>query len=279
MKGIDYVTGTWNPVVGCPGRVSPGCDRCWAEAMARRVAGAQRAGAPIAGYDSAWRSNARLVPRHLADPLRWRKPRRVAVGFMGDFATAREADIALVYGVMAAASAHRYLLLTKRPGVLWDFYDAAGEVALSLPVELALQDRAYYEGQLGDQMPSPFKHCGWPLPHVAVGVSVEDQKRADVRIPELLRIPAAIRWVSVEPLLGPVDLDMGGLDWIVIGGETGPRARGVRPEWVLDLVEQARHAGVACWVKDGPAERALRANGYRAPKQLPAALRLPGEQP
>lgn len=194
MTGISWTERVWNPVTGCD-RVSPGCDNCYALTMARRLKamgqakyqqdGSQTTSGP--GFGVACHEDA------LAVPLRWRKPRRVFVNSMSDlFHGAVPFDFLVrVLAVMAATPEHTYQVLTKRHGRMHAF--------LSDPDLPDLVEEAVAE----------FSHTSldrWPLPNLHLGVSAEDQKRADQRIPILLDTPAAVRWISAEPLLGPVDL-------------------------------------------------------------------------
>ena len=204
-SAIEWTDATWNPIVGCS-VVSPGCTNCYA----MRVAGARTA--HTAKYQGltkpskagpVWTGDVRLWERALTEPLRWREPRKVFVNSMGDlFHPAVPAEwIDRVFAVMALAPQHVFQILTKRPENMRAYVlDALGRVADR--VEAARSDRSAV-GPLphlapGDQW--------WPLPNVWLGTSVEDQPRADERIPILLDTPAAVRWISAEPLIGAVDI-------------------------------------------------------------------------
>lgn len=184
---------TWNPTTGCD-KVSPGCDNCYAMTMARRLKAMgnpkyQRDGQPpTSGPGFA----ATVHPDAVNAPLRWRKPSRVFVNSMSDLLHDRIPDewVAEVFAVMAAARRHTFQLLTKRHGRLRSLLNSAD-------FQLAVSERAAGKGLV---------EFVWPLSNLWVGVSVENQKWADIRIPLLLATPAAVRWVSAEPLLGPVDL-------------------------------------------------------------------------
>lgn len=266
---IEWTDKTWNPVRGCS-RVSAGCMRCYAEGQAHRFSGP---GQPYEGltkmtsHGVAWTGVVRTVPEMLEAPLHWSKPARIFVNSMSDLFHEDVPDEFLpeVFAVMAASSRHTYQALTKRAErmreVLNDhiFFDAVECIA-----------RQQYRVRLsGDD---------WPLRNVWLGVSVEDQATADERIPLLLQTPAAVRWISAEPLLGPVDLtpflygkhervdticqncprdadcecgyhtrkDMGvaSLSWVVTGGESGPKARPSHPDWFRSLRDQCAAAGV-----------------------------------
>ena len=247
---IEWTDATWNPVRGCS-IVSKGCTNCYAMKQAHRFAGAGHAyegltqmtrGGPV------WTGKVRVVPDLLDQPLHWKKPRRIFVNSMSDLFHEDVTDqfIADVFGIMAATPWHTYQVLTKRPrralyllgaGCMGGFEDAIEEcMALYTHSDLV-----------------------WPIPNVWLGVSVEDQAAADERIPLLLQAPATVRWISAEPLLGPIDLvqvmvkpifDMQGwLNWIVIGGESGPGARGCSVADIRSIVRQCRAVGIPVFVK------------------------------
>ncbi|MEU1663642.1 phage Gp37/Gp68 family protein [Streptomyces sparsogenes] len=195
--GIEWTDATWNVVTGCE-KVSPGCDRCYAETFAERWRG-------IPGHHFETGFDVTLRPERLTLPLKWRKPKRVFVNSMSDLFHKDIPDeyIAQVFAIMSLTPQHTYQILTKRHGrmrsLLGDpsFEEKVDRALLTMPVasDSKLTKRSW-------PLPKP----GWPLPNVWLGVSVEDQKRADLRIPALVDTPAAIRFLSCEPLLGPVDL-------------------------------------------------------------------------
>jgi protein gp37 len=253
--GIEWTDTTWNPVTGCT-KVSPGCKNCYAERITERF-GRQKF------------TDVVLHPDRLDAPLRWRKPRRVFVNSMSDLFH-EEIDfefIAAVFGVMARASTHTFQVLTKRPKQMrqWlKWINAEGTPSLCCASKLLDAEREH----VGDGGPihctwGPMPDAPWPLPNVWLGVSCEDQERADERIPLLLQTPAAVRFVSAEPLLGPIDfmrkveLAASGLrhymvdqlDWIIVGGESGPGARPMDLAWARSIVEQCKAADVPCFVK------------------------------
>jgi protein gp37 len=240
LSSIEWTDATWNPVTGCT-KVSEGCDHCYAETFAERWRG-------VPGHHFEHGFDVRLWPDRLTIPLTWRKPRRIFVNSMSDLFHPQISDefIAEVFAVMISAPRHTFQLLTKRPGRMRhllacrDFAISAYKVAISR-----------YDTEV---------RAGWPLPNVWLGVSAETQKWADIRVPVLLDTPAAVRFVSAEPLLGPVNLAvapeaLGGLDWIdlldwvIVGGESGPRARPMHPEWVRDLRAQCGLARTAFFFK------------------------------
>jgi protein gp37 len=259
---IEWTQATWNPVTGCT-KVSPGCDHCYAETFAERWRGT-----PGHHFENGF--DLTLRPERVGQPLRWTRPRRIFVNSMSDLFHADVPDefIAEVFAVMAAAHWHTFQLLTKRHGRMRSLLGdpAFRELVQGESAELAKEG-------VDVRTNNPWET--WPLPNLWLGVSVEDQKRADLRVPALLATPAAVRWISAEPLLGPVDLrqvwnycpehdrpaqsdgwgfcvncqHMRGLDWVVVGGESGPGARPMNPEWVRDLRDQCTAVGVAYFFK------------------------------
>jgi protein gp37 len=215
------------------------------------------------------------VPEHLADPLRWTKPRRVFVNSMSDLfheGLANE-EIAAVFGVMAASPRHTFQVLTKRAKRMREWFEWASTLrasdgvlgprtAFGCAVTTGLVLRA---ARLEDVMSNhavALLDVSWPLRNVWIGVSAEDQERADDRVPELLRTPAAVRFVSYEPALGPLELERwmrrnsdalgylgSALDWVIVGGESGPHARPFDIAWARSAVLQCKTAGVAVFCK------------------------------
>lgn len=272
---------TWNPTVGCD-KVSPGCDHCYAENIARRFAGGP-------GFPNGFEVT--LKPERLLDPLKWRVPTRVFVNSMSDLFHADISDdyIARVFAVMAAAPQHTFQILSKRHGRMRSLLRSAGfgEMVWQAFVDINHPGKDWDTNQrlLGDRNP------GKPMPpllNVHLGVSCENQQWADVRIPALLETPAAVRFVSAEPLLGPIDLWgplVDGLhrprltywldgrphwgpervgptglitqepavgpriDWLICGAESGPGARPMNLDWVRTMRDQCVHSGVAFFFK------------------------------
>lgn len=239
--GIEWTDATWNPVTGCT-KVSPGCDHCYAETIAHRFAGTP-------AYPNAF--DVTLRPERLDQPLRWRRPRRVFVNSMSDlFHDDIAVDyIAEIFAVMRLAPQHTFQILTKRHGRMRsllnneDFRGMVGTTAHRLAKPRGLDGRG-----------------AWPLPNVWLGVSVENQQWADIRVPALINTPAAVRFLSCEPLLGPVDLrawphldekedGYRALDWVIVGGESGADARPMHPEWARQLRDQCVDAGTAFMFK------------------------------
>lgn len=242
-----------------------------------------------------WTGHARFVPETLAQPIKWKKPRRIFVNSMSDLfhPSLTNEEIAAVFGVMAACPQHTFQVLTKRPmrALEWFRWIEAHDPEVGAHTEChwhALNtERPACDGPV-HRKSNNLEERPWPLPNVYLGVSVEDQKTADERIPLLLQCPAAIRWVSAEPLLGPVDLahllhhefqpgnpehghhrqcsaiapdnlrhcgyppeahPMPGIDWVVVGGESGPGARPCNVEWIRSIVGQCKGAWVPVFVK------------------------------
>jgi protein gp37 len=261
---IEWTDRTWNPVVGCS-LVSPGCTNCYAMRMAGRIE-AMGTAPHYAGLTKpskagpVWTGEVRAAPEHvLLQPLRWRRPSRIFVNSMSDLfhEDLPDAVIDRVFAIMAMTPHHTYQVLTKRPERMRAYVsgfecDGARRLNVAYAAGWIMED--------GDGAADSVANSAWPLPNVWLGVSVEDQSRADERIPILLDTPAAVRWISAEPLLGPVDLTWmepealrpsyrlprpkHGLDWVVAGGESGPDARPMHPDWTRSLRDQCAAAGV-----------------------------------
>jgi protein gp37 len=225
MSKIEWTDATWNPVRGCS-RVSEGCRNCYAERMAARNLPGMRSpttGKPFAKMradDARWTGDVELIPSKLDEPLRWRdarpklgRPLRVFVNSMSDLFHEALPDeaLAVVFGVMGAAPQHTFQILTKRPKRMREWMVWAGETFSGEPADGLVYDLVSdaHDAILatGGKRPTFDKRVmgTWPLPNVWLGVSLEDQATADERIPLLLQTPAAVRFVSYEPALGPVD--------------------------------------------------------------------------
>lgn len=240
---IEWANKTWNPVTGCT-KISPGCQNCYAERMSKRLAGR-------AGYPKDDPFKVTLHPDRLDEPLKWKKPSRIFVCSMGDLFHYDVPDeyISEVFDVMCQCPDHIFQVLTKRPERMSHFIKS-------------------YLGKISG--------------HIWLGVTAENQEQADKRIPILLQIPAAVRFVSVEPMLGYVALShvefdrwttmnvlegcgittrpgaMGQcipncgcekLNWVICGGESGPGARPMHPDWARSLRDQCKVAGVPFFFK------------------------------
>lgn len=242
-SNIQWTEATWNPVTGCS-KVSPGCAHCYAETLTARYAGSPG----WIGEHRPWTPenaahNVRLRPERLDQPLRWRRPRLVFVNSMSDLfhELVPDAYIEEVFGVMGQAQQHTFQVLTKRPERMRDLLQAWS---------------ARGERPLGLLSPA------WPLPNVWLGTSIENRRFVD-RADLLRGTPAAVRFISAEPLLGPLlmesrcnsgcrevlhwsddhdcsqhdlrELDLAGIDWLIVGGESGPGHRPMEAQWVRDL--------------------------------------------
>ncbi len=260
---IEWTDASWNPIRGCS-RVSEGCRNCYAERQAARFSGhgqpyeglaklvhvgrELRAGDRIDGMEARWTGKVELAEDQLEIPLHWRKPRKIFVCSMSDLFHESVPDdwIARIFYIMEQAEWHTFQILTKRA---WRMLD-------------------WYRWWTGGKQRFPQSATPALLPSVWLGVSVEDQKTADGRIPLLLETPAAVRWVSYEPALGPVNFQcikeneenyfdsLSGirsirpcLDWVVCGGESGPGARPMHPGWARSVRDQCQTARVPFFFK------------------------------
>lgn len=246
-SSINWTDITWNAITGCT-RVSEGCRHCYIE----RTTPFRTTGRRFDTTETGGTTGVDLHPNRLDWPLkRWKKPAKIFVNSLSDmFHEAIPTEyIAQVFAVMAATPHHTYQLLTKRHARMRSllsqhaFWTAVGVASID-----------YHDTWPPGEGVSLDAHA---LPNVWLGVSVEDQKWAGIRIPALRETPAAVRWVSAEPLLGEVTLrpewlggaDTAGLDWIVAGGESGPGARPMDEEWVRSLLKQCEGTSTAPWVK------------------------------
>lgn len=234
---ISWTDETWNFLAGCS-KVSAGCQNCYAINMAHRLpamANALEAKGKNPGrlkhykgltqktaHGVEWSGTVTFIPEALQQPLKWKNPRKIFVNSMAD---CFHEDVPFGWleqalAVISSTPQHTYQLLTKRPQRMLEFF-------------------AQIEG---------YK----PLPNLWLGVTVEDQKAANERIPLLLKAPAAVRFLSCEPLLGVIEIAKwldGGIPWVICGGESGPSARLCNVDWIYSLVKQCKANGVACWVK------------------------------
>ena len=288
---IEWTDATWNPIRGCS-RVSEGCRNCYAERIAARFSGT---GQPYEGIafpnggrsvvvklealakgkrSIGWTGEVRFIPELLDQPLRWKRPRKIFVNSMSDLfhEKVETAWIDKTFAVMALAPQHIFQILTKRPQRMISYFGptrgrdgyiqaATRNTGFNIEREMHIREATNaFIHQIGHDPADPYS---FPLPNVWLGVSVEDQKTADERIPLLLQTPAAVRWVSYEPALGPVNFSarlgksesLGGshvfrlLDWLVAGGESGPGARPCHPQWIRAARDQCMEAGVPFFFK------------------------------
>lgn len=237
-SSIEWTEHTWNPVTGCT-KLSPGCKHCYAETMARRL---HAMGA--AGYENGFEVT--LHPDRLSQPLQRRTSTTYFVNSMSDLfhEDVPDAFIDSVFAVMAASGQHKYQVLTKRADRMADYAIGLGTKAGFARLQRAARKLGWslvFEG---------LPLVSWPVPNVWLGVSVEDRKYGVPRIDHLRRAPAAVRFLSVEPLLEDVgELDLSGIHWVIVGGESGAKARPMREAWAASVQRQAAEQGVAFFFK------------------------------
>lgn len=287
---IEWTEATWNPVTGCT-RVSSGCDNCYAVPQTHRLANmgqyAKYGGLTVLNGKGERHFNG-VVRTHedaLDIPLRRKKPTTYFVNSMSDLFH-KEVPfefIDKVFAVMALCPQHTFIILTKRPERMADYAeqetDPAGRIASLIARQR--EDSLWSEELKTNHRARINWNMPWPPPNFWSLTSCEDQQTADERIPHILRCPAAVRGVSLEPLLGPIDLNVvtrkldrvssvsgsvlvdGGavfspvlrgrgeraINWVIVGGESGPRARPCSIDWIRSIVGQCRDAGVPCFVK------------------------------
>lgn len=323
---IEWTDATWNPVTGCA-VVSPGCTNCYAMGLAgtRLQHHPSRAGLTIdTKAGPVWTGEVRLNEAWLTQPLKWRRPRKIFVCAHGDLFAEGVPDawIDRVFAVMALAPQHTFQVLTKRSARMREYLTGCVEPPSDLPLSKAWLTQWHRRHQVAQAMydlGSAFrdrlgKVRRLPLPNVWLGVSAEDQRRADERVPDLLATPAAVRFVSAEPLLGPINFEeawhgedaldsecwgacawckkgypplhncqqgrgdwekgRSGLDWIIVGGESGPNARPMHPEWARLIRDACASAGVAFHYKQAGAWAALQSDGGEWPSDAGSMIRL-----
>lgn len=237
-SSIEWTEHTWNPVTGCT-KLSPGCKHCYAETMARRLK-AMGAG----GYENGFEVT--LHPERLLTPLLRKPPTTYFVNSMSDLFHEKVPDtfVDRVFAVMAATPKHTYQVLTKRAERLADYCAALGTRAGFDRLEAATQEFGRTLQQDGSAV------VPWPIPNIWLGVSVEDRRYGVPRIAHLQRTLAAVRFLSIEPLLGDVgELNLQGIHWIIVGGESGTKARAMQAPWAEAVRRQAKRQGVAFFFK------------------------------
>lgn len=263
--GISWTDHTWNFFRGCS-KVSAGCDNCYAITVAHRY---DYAGGPYEGLTKMqngrpnWTGRVMTVPAHLDDPWRWPQPSLIFTNSMADVfhPAISDDDIAAMWAVMAAVPRHRYQVLTKRPERMQDMmYSPEFHRSVRQRAEIAI-NRRFHDLTRPASVKARHEHQAalyaqpWPLPQVWLGVSAENQTTADQRLPILMETPAAVRFLSAEPLLGPIELTdylyPRGLDWVITGGESGPGYRAMDPAWARDVRDRCVAAGVAYYHKQG----------------------------
>lgn len=279
MSKIEWTGDTWNPLLGCS-KVSPGCKNCYAiqtawirmhnPKMSERYAGVVE---KTAAGSLNWTGKVNMVREALVKPLKKKNPTIYFVNSMSDlFHEAVPFEfIDEVFCIMAACRQHTFQVLTKRPDRMLEYFSTERPGILD-----AILLKMMNDGLICGSHISFVQEVGlynWPLANVWLGTSVENQKTADERIPLLLQVPAAVRFLSCEPLLGPIDIsswlhtkEMVGMEvsnieetefsnlkndlhWVIVGGESGPGARPARPDWFLSLRDQCQAASVAFFFK------------------------------
>jgi len=256
---IEWTDASWNPVVGCT-EVSPGCANCYAARLAGArlknhpdynglvIPGTQRNSIESAKRGprrlARWSGQVRFLPHRLEEPLCWRRPRRIFVCDMGDLFHESVPDefLASVFRVMSRARHHTFQVLTKRAARMKQFVSSVKQ----------WQGFHTHNGEPPEGYGGHGQILGsqWPLPNVWLGVSVENQHFADERIPLLSETPAAVRFLSCEPLLGSLNLQwFSGIHWVIAGGESGAGARPMHPDWARGLRDQCRAARVPFFFK------------------------------
>ena len=219
---IEWTDETWNPIVGCS-KISPGCNHCYAEIMARRLScmSLQSPKYSMVIYEGKWSGNTFMDETALEKPFSWKKPRKIFVCSMGDLfheSVSFNWVLEVMY-VINKYPQHIFQILTKRAERMHEFFT--------------------------DWVPNPFMLQYGDLPNLWIGVTAENQEQANKRIPALLDIPAAKRFISIEPMIGSISLDPqhlmdipDAIDQIILGGETGPGARPMHPDWVTQIRDQ-----------------------------------------
>jgi protein gp37 len=262
-SAIEWTDATWGPLLGCS-KVSEGCRNCYAinEAWKKQHHPHPAVRAAYAGLvekrsDGSlnWTGKVNFIPERLEIPLRWKTPRRIFVNSMSDLFHGTVSDEAIdhIWAIMAATPRHTYQILTKRPERMAEYLSDPIRIQCSVLDRITPADRS---GSL---------EWRWPLPNVWLGTSVEHQAAADERIPHLLATPAAVRFLSCEPLLGPIEFSdvtkradavqqlgkkaMDGIHWVITGGESGSQHRPIDPDWARSLRDQCQAAGVPFFFK------------------------------
>jgi protein gp37 len=250
---IEWTDATWNPVTGCS-KVSEGCRNCYAAALAPRLAAMGQDGYT----DLPWTKrnapkNVKMHVDRLDAPLRWAKPRRIFVNSMSDlFHELVPFDfVDRIFAVAALAPRHTFQVLTKRPERMAEYFDPERMPERTLAILGATKafvgKGAPYQGKgLTDHLRG--RKSILPLPNAWLGTSVED-RRVLGRVDHLRQVPAIVRFLSCEPLIGPLDLDLNGIHWVIVGGESGRDHRPIESEWVRNIREQTAEAGAAFFFK------------------------------
>ena len=316
---IEWTEATWNCLYGCS-RVSPGCENCYAERHCHRFSGPSQRHEGLTvlrKHGPVWTGKIDLAYHRLFEPMKWTRGRRIFVNSLSDVfhADVPFTYVMAMYGVMAACPHHTFQLLTKRHWRMADFY--ALTRAMDRPMKACVDeaklmlDKVFAENRISVGLYTRYRvrldiasDAPWPPPNIWLGVSAEDQQRADERLDALFKCEAAVRWASVEPLLGPVDLDRKGrlsgayesavppdlrscrlgsvervqvqvLDWVVVGGESGPGARSMDVRWAMDVIDQCEAHGVPLLMKQLGSEPTQPDPAYEGPVADAPRVKLP----
>ncbi len=270
---IEWTDATWNPVTGCK-VLSPGCTNCYAMRLAgtRLRNHASRQGlTQDSNAGPVWTGEVRLNKEWLEQPLNWKTGRRIFAVAHGDLfhEDVPQDWIDWVLAVASLADQHTIQILTKRAGRMRRYFEIDPKAPMTqIPESRVAWLAKEIARERGEDVNHPYWDVWWDWPHkhIHLGVSVEDQTRADERIPDLQQTPAGLRFLSCEPLLGPLDLYRGGwsflhntmspsgkkhprVDWVIVGGESGPNARDMNPDWARSIRDQCREAGVPFFMK------------------------------
>lgn len=255
--GIEWTEETWNPIVGCS-KVSEGCKHCYAITMANRLA---HIPATVELYMDTvtvgangmpnWTGVVKVSENAMDKPLRTKKPTMWFVNSMSDLFhdSVPFSVIDKIFAVMGICQQHTFQILTKRPERMLEYFNYKDKDWKNEGMQG--DERIRYQAWHTFGAKIEFDNWKWPLPNVWLGVSVENQKCADERVPLLLQVPAAVRFLSCEPLLGAVDLNelIVDIDWLICGGESGTGSRPMHPEWVRSLRNQCESVGVPFFFK------------------------------
>lgn len=263
-SSIEWTDATWSPTTGCD-RVSAGCDNCYAMALAARL---KAMGKPHYQIDGDPKTSGpgfglTMHPDRLEIPLHWTKPRRIFVDSMSDLfhADVPEWFIASVFAVMLAAPQHTFQILTKRPQRMYRLISDPQRLMGHLPDSMFMTVMEAIWKRNGTRGNPATLPDAWPLPNVWLGTSVENQEAA-YRIDWLVKTPASVRFLSIEPMIGPVTLRKwvppsregwapSPIHWCITGGESGPSHRPFDPAWAADIRDECLAAGVAYFHKQG----------------------------
>lgn len=260
---IEWTDAIWNPVLGCD-KISPGCENCYAIRTAWRlqhnpnpkVKAAFEGLTVLQGGQPNWTGRVRLVEERLREPLKWRTPRRIFVNSQSDLFHEGLSDeqIDRVVTTMGLANQHTFQVLTKRPERMRDYMQRLAKNIK--PLETIARDMGYTFKWTSPLDGKEYGLLPWPIPQVWLGTSVESPKYKD-RIDKLRETPAAVRFLSLEPLLEDLGIiDLTGIHWCIVGGESGPGARPMNPDWARSIRDQCKAAGVPYFHKqNGEYER------------------------